>query len=107
MALELRPVTQANQFAPARTAFEQQLTGRFANLQWQGEPVPAQQHGMEGVVRNGQGSFRDGTREAIRFFLLALAHQTGGVIGLGIVTERGRAQWAVMEMILNSIRPMP
>ena len=39
--------------------------------------------------------------------MLGLAHLRGGVVGLGIVTERGAANGAVMEMILNSIRAAP
>ncbi|MGE0792269.1 MAG: hypothetical protein AB7S26_41735 [Sandaracinaceae bacterium] len=104
MALELRIVTQLDQLARARADFERELGGRFDELQWRGEATPAQQNGMTGIVRTGGGRFRDATREQIRFFMLALGHQRAGVVGLGIITERGRANAAVMEMILNSIR---
>lgn len=107
MALELRIVRRLDQLAGARTDFERELNERFDQLQWSNEPRPAQQHGMMGLVRSGRGRFRDAGRMPITFFMLALGHSRGGVVGLGIVTEQGRASAAVMEMILNSIRPMP
>lgn len=80
MVLELRAV---------RLDFERELEGRFADLEWRGPATPAQQSSMAGLVRTGQGRFRDGNREPIPFFMLGLGHAQGGVVGLGIVTERG------------------
>jgi hypothetical protein len=105
MALELRAVTQISQLVPTRQRFEQGLGSRFQNLQWATAPTPVQQHGMQGVVRRGRGNFPNG--EGIGFFMLMLGHDAGGVVGLGIVTDRNiQTNWPIMNAVLNSIRRM-
>lgn len=106
LALELRAVTQLAQLGQARIDFERELAGRFLNLQWDGEPRAIQQNGMAGMGRRGRGQFPSG--EPMRFFMLGLAHPTGGIVALGVISQRNReANAPILDAILSSIRPMP
>jgi len=104
VALEIRGVTEAAQLEQDRRLFERELASRCHALEWDTEPTAVQQHGMSGVVRRGHGAYENG--EEMRFFMVALAHTTGGIAALGVLTRRNlQANWPVLEAILNSIRP--
>ena len=105
MALEVRGVTQVRELQRARVAFERELGTRCRALEWDTAPSPVQQHGMTGVVRRGHGVYDTG--QEMGFFMVVIAHTTGGVAALGVVTRRHiRQNWPTMQRVLNSIRPM-